>query len=76
MPTRLKNSKVNVKYIDTKIIDVLKKLPKQLYIFYALIRIVLQVIQLFMMLVFGNYEYILMQNPPCVPLMAVIVIYR
>ena len=76
VPNQLKNSKVNIKYIDTKIIDVLKKLPKQLYIFYALIRIILQVTQLFLMVVFGNYDYILMQNPPCVPIMAVVVVYR
>jgi len=76
VPSQLKNSSVNIKYIDTKIIDMLKKLPKQLYIFYALIRIALQVTQLFMMLVLGNYDYIIMQNPPCVPLMAVIVVYR
>ena len=76
VPSQLKNSRVNIKYIDTKIIDMLKKLPKQLYILYALIRIALQVTQLFMMLVLGNYDYIIMQNPPCVPLMAVIVVYR
>ena len=76
IPNQLKQNNVNVVLINTSIIDVLKGLPKVLYLFYAIIRIILQVTQLFYMLLVGNYDYILMQNPPCVPLMSVIVIYR
>lgn len=67
---------INLVYINTDIIDKLKSLPRIFYLFYAIMRIVIQITQLFLIVARGNYDYILMQNPPCVPIMMVIVIYR
>jgi len=51
----------------------IKNLP---YIIYAVLRVILQITQLMVTLFRGNYEFILMQNPPCIPLMFVIVVYK
>jgi hypothetical protein len=38
------NGKVKVKYVSTKIIDKLKKLPKIFYFFYLILRILIQML--------------------------------
>ena len=76
MPKKLENVKVNLVYIDTTIIDYLKKMPRIFYLVYAILRILIQIVQLFYILVKGNYDHILVQNPPCVPILMVIVVYR
>jgi len=61
MPKKLEDygDQIKLVYLSTSLIDALKSLPKIFYIFYALIRIVYQVLQLFFILVLGSYDYIL-----------------
>ena len=54
----------------------LKSLPRVFYLVYAVLRIVIQILQLFWLVHRGNYDCILVQNPPCVPILFVIVVYR
>ena len=55
----------------------LKRLPRFLYLIYALLRIIIQTLQLLnLLLVKQRYDYILIQNPPCVPLLLVSVVTK
>lgn len=78
MPKKLEDygDQIKLVYLSTSLIDALKSLPKIFYIFYALIRIVYQVLQLFFILVLGSYDYILVQNPPCIPLFFVLFLVK
>jgi beta-1,4-mannosyltransferase len=48
-------------------------MPKVLYLLYAILRIIYQVLQLSFIFLSEHYDYILMQNPPCVPVLLVLV---
>ena len=51
-------------------------MPKILYVVYALLRIIFQMIQLTFIFLSEHYDYIIMQNPPCVPLLLVLVLLK
>ena len=58
--------------LSTSIIDVLRKLPRIFYLLYAVLRIIIQSCQLlYQLFVRQRFDYILVQNPPCVPLLSV-----
>lgn len=44
--THTENDKIRTRYLSTHIIDKLKKLPKALYLVYAVLRILIQILQL------------------------------
>lgn len=54
----------------------IQKLPKVLYLLYALLRILFQVLQLCYVFLSESYDYILVQNPPCVPLLFVLALLK
>lgn len=58
--------------MSTKIIDQLKKLPKALYLLYAVLRIFIQILQLIYVFQSEHYDYVIMQNPPCIPLLGIL----
>lgn len=74
MPKKLEDygQQIQLVYLSTSLIDSLRNIPKIFFIFYALVRVVYQVFQLFFILFFGGYDYILVQNPPCIPLFFVL----
>lgn len=73
LPASIKeNERIHARYLSTKLVDQLKTLPKSLYLLYAVLRILIQIIQLVWVFQSQNYDYVIMQNPPCVPLMAVL----
>ena len=78
MPKKLEEygDQLQLVYINTTIIDTLKRLPRAFYLFYAILRIVIQVLQLFWLVYSGSYDQIIMQNPPCVPILFVVTVYR
>jgi beta-1,4-mannosyltransferase len=47
-------------------------MPKALYLLYAVLRIIFQVLQLSYVFLSEHYDYILVQNPPCVPILFVL----
>ena len=69
------NKKIRVRYLSTKLIDSLRKLPKILYLLYAILRIIIQIVQMVCILS-SSYEYVIVQNPPCIPLLLVCVIMK
>lgn len=74
MPSKvLENDKIHVSYLSVWIVDLLRKLPKFLYLVYAFFRFLIQTLQLFYHLVCVRtpYNYLLIQNPPCLPLLFV-----
>jgi len=77
MPKKLEefHKKIRLMYLSTDLIDSLKRLPRVFYLFYAVVRILYQFSQLLWVLINGNYDYILVQNPPCIPLLFVIWFY-
>ena len=78
LPAKLEQlgaDRIRVVYLSTSLIDVLKNLPRFLYLVYAVTRIVYQVLQLLWTLVFGNYDAIIVQNPPSIPIFLVLFIY-
>ena len=64
-----------MRYLSTKLVDALKKLPKILYLIYAILRIIIQVLQMVYVLR-TPYDYVIMQNPPCIPLLFVAVLMK
>lgn len=56
--------------------DKLKELPKSLYLLYAVLRILIQILQLVWVFQSEHYDYVIMQNPPCVPLMSVLAMLK
>jgi beta-1,4-mannosyltransferase len=70
------NKKIRTRYLSTSIVDYIKRLPKVLYLVYAILRIVIQIIQLLFVLMSRQYDYIIVQNPPCVPLFFVIILVK
>ena len=50
----------------------IQKMPKVLYLLYAILRILFQIFQLCYIFLSESYDYILVQNPPCVPLLFVL----
>ena len=57
-------------------LEKLKELPKVWYLLYAVLRILIQVLQLLYVFCSEHYDYVLMQNPPCVPLLLVLVLMK
>jgi beta-1,4-mannosyltransferase len=77
MPQKiLDNEKIEVTFLSVWLVDLLRKLPRFLYLFYAFFRLVIQTLQLMYHLtqLRRPYRYILIQNPPCIPLLLVAVI--
>lgn len=70
-----KNPNIRVRYLSTKVIDKLRSLPKSLYLLYAILRILIQIIQMIYVLS-TSYEYVLVQNPPCIPLLFICVFMK
>ncbi|CDW82399.1 UNKNOWN [Stylonychia lemnae] len=70
--SHLDQESIRPRYLSTKIIDKLKQLPRALYPLYALLRILIQIIQLIIVFQSEHYDYVIMQNPPCIPLMLVL----
>lgn len=62
--------------IGTGLIDQLKTLPRIFYLFYVIMRIVIQVCQLFHIIWSNSLDQVIVQNPPCVPVLAVLVFYK
>ena len=62
--------KIKVHYIPERLNSTLKKMPRSLFILSALLRIMIQVITLFyMLLTIPKPKFILLQNPPGIPAM-------
>lgn len=71
------NEKIIVRYISTSFIDRLKRLPKIFYLIYALLRILIQVLQsLWILFSLPNIRYWVYQNPPCIPGLFCLVLVR
>lgn len=70
------NPRIRTRYLSTKLLKLMQKLPKVLYLVYAVLRIILQIIQLTYIFLSEHYDYVLMQNPPCVPLLFVLVLLK
>ncbi len=66
------NKRIRTRYLSTSFLKVIQKMPKQLYLLYAILRIIFQVIQLIYVFLSEHYDYILVQNPPCVPILFVL----
>ena len=63
--------------LSTSIIDVLRRMPRLFYLLYAVLRMTIQTLQLFYQLfVRKRFDYILVQNPPCVPLLSVCAVVK
>lgn len=79
LPSALReNSFIRPVFLSTWLIDKLRKLPRFLYLLYALLRIIIQSLQLVCALwrPCQPYDYILIQNPPCVPLLFICCLVR
>jgi len=61
MPARLKEFREQIKilHINTDLIDKLKEMPKIFYLLYAALRILIQIWQLLMLMIQGNYDVLL-----------------
>lgn len=70
------NQRIRPRYLSTKFLKMIQQMPKALYLLYAVMRIIFQVMQLFYIFLSEHYDYVLMQNPPCVPLLLVLVILK
>lgn len=58
--------------LSTQLVDRIKSWPKILYLLYAVLRIVIQTCQLLYCLCLANqFDYIIVQNPPGIPLIGV-----
>jgi beta-1,4-mannosyltransferase len=69
MPASIKEDKrIRMRYLSTQLVDKLKQMPKALYLLYAFLRIIINIVQLLYVLLNERYEHILIQNPPCMPL--------
>lgn len=53
-----KNPNIRVRYLSTKMIDKLRSMPKALYLIYAILRILIQIIQMIYVLC-SSYDYVL-----------------
>jgi len=51
-------------------------MPKALYLLYAVLRILFQVLQLCFVFLSEHYDYILVQNPPCIPVLFVLALLK
>lgn len=67
---------ISLIHIDNSLINKLKLLPRVFYLVYAILRILIQIWQLFSILVRADHDVILVQNPPCIPILLVMVIYK
>lgn len=67
------NEKVKLYYIPEKINNKLKKLPRFMFLISAFLRIIIQILSLFYILLFQipKPKFILLQNPPGIPSMLV-----
>ncbi len=77
MPQKvLENDKIEVTYLSVWLVDFLRKLPRFLYLVYAFFRLVIQTLQLLYHLIRlrNRFDYVLIQNPPCLPLLFVSVL--
>ena len=71
------NEKIEIRYISTKLIDKLKRLPKILYLLYFILRIIIQICQsLYILSTLPNIRYWIYQNPPCIPGLFCLIIVR
>ena len=78
-PTQALLSNPNIKIIDLNLwmVNTLKKLPRSLFLLYAFLRVLLQTIHLFTVLLFSKkQEFILIQNPPSLPVLHVVWLIR
>ena len=74
MPQKvLDNNKIQVHYLSVWLVDLLRKLPRFLYLIYAFFRLLIQTLQLLFCLIRlrNRFDYLLIQNPPCLPLLFV-----
>ena len=70
-PAILNNPDIYIYPISCKLINKLKKLPRFLYLLYAFLRIIIQILQLtWMMIKMYPLEFIILQNPPAVPIIS------
>lgn len=72
------NQRITPRFLSTWLVDKLRKLPRFLYALYALLRIIIQCLQLLFALwrPFRPYDFILIQNPPCVPLLLISILVK
>jgi beta-1,4-mannosyltransferase len=70
------NPRIRIIPISTFLINILRKLPRFLYLIYALFRIIIQIFQISWILIFKmrNLDYLIVQDPPCVPVISTVVI--
>ena len=66
------NVRIRPRYLSTDFLKLIQKMPKFLYLLYAVLRIVFQCVQLAYVFLSESYDYILVQNPPCVPVLFVL----
>ena len=76
LPAKLQElDNLSVMYLSTPY-DMLKNLPRVFYLFYAMVRIVYQILQLLIMLSYENYGTIIVQNPPNIPIFFVLFLLK
>ena len=67
------NPRLKVHSMSSFFLKFARKLPRLLFIFYAALRILLESLQLFWILMkLRNKKFILVQNPPCIPAFLVV----
>ena len=72
-----KNKRIQPRYIGMGCVKCLQKLPRICFLLYGILRVIIQSLQLFwMLLLTKRYDVILIQNPPCIPLLFVCVVVR
>jgi beta-1,4-mannosyltransferase len=77
LPETVKShTRIRTRFLSTSFLNIIQKMPRVLYLLYAILRIVFQVIQLSVIFLTEHYDYILMQNPPCVPLLFVVALLK
>ncbi|EGR31148.1 hypothetical protein IMG5_116780 [Ichthyophthirius multifiliis] len=66
------NKNIQIIDIQSQIVNKLKRLPKILYLVYALFRILIQILQLFHIYLFQiqKPQFVIIQNPPSIPVLS------
>jgi len=76
IPPSIKDTKINIYFLSSWLLELTRRLPS---IVYLILRILLEVVQIFYILFIKSrqrYGYILVQNPPSFHIMIVLHIYR